>query len=265
MTNPRPKFLDNHIANQIPFAGLERARGGRLLFLLHQPHVRHQVLFFNQNNSTAIRIAGTSSSRPWTTPPVGSRPLWPDLQRGSNQRKAFLSPLRHWHWPSQAERGGSGVSRHSERAGRCLLTRWTLQIKAFVCLSFIIPSIISCVFFLQGIKMQYFAFRWLSLLLSQVFFLKNSLNFSCNAQKEGECKPFLTFLSRYTGVSPSWRAQPLGRFTHWSNQVDLNIQEYCKLGENKTRSFFPQEWFADTNLFSDGLLGECTWFYPDEE
>ena len=46
MTNPRTKFLDSHIANQIPFAGLERARGGRLLFLLHQPHVRHQVLFF---------------------------------------------------------------------------------------------------------------------------------------------------------------------------------------------------------------------------
>ena len=50
MTNPRPKFLDNHIANQIPFAGLERARGGRLLFLLHQPHVRHQVLFSTKNN-----------------------------------------------------------------------------------------------------------------------------------------------------------------------------------------------------------------------
>ena len=57
MTNPRPKFLDNHIANQIPFEGLERARGGRLLFLLHQPHVRHQVLFFSQNNSTVIRIS----------------------------------------------------------------------------------------------------------------------------------------------------------------------------------------------------------------
>ena len=258
MTNPRTKFLDSHIANQIPLQDWKEHAEADCFFCF--TNLMSDIRFFFQPKitSTVIRISGTSSSRPWTTPPVGSRRLWPDLQRGSNHHKAFLSPLRHWHWPSQAERGGSGVSRHSERAGRCLLTRWTLQIKAFVCLSFFIPSIISCVFFLQGIKMQYFAFRWLSLLLSQVFFLKNSLNFSCNAQKEGECKPFLTFLSRYTGVSPSWRAQSLGRPTHWSNQVDLNIQEYCKLGENKTRSFFPQEWFAHTNLFSDGLLGECT-------
>ena len=104
MTNAQTKFLDNHIANQIPFEGLERARGGRLLFLLHQPHVRHQVSFFStKTTSTAIRISGTSSSRPWTTPPVGSRPLWPDLQRGSNHKKpqphhrnhrnVFLLPL----------------------------------------------------------------------------------------------------------------------------------------------------------------------------
>ena len=46
LCSSQTKFLDNHIANQIPFEGLERARGGRLLFLLHQPHVRHQVLFF---------------------------------------------------------------------------------------------------------------------------------------------------------------------------------------------------------------------------
>ena len=57
-------------------------------------------------------------------------------------------------------------------------------------LSFFIPFMISCVFFLQGIKMQYFAFRWLSLLLSQVFFLKNSPNLSCNTQKQGRCKPY---------------------------------------------------------------------------
>ena len=102
MTNAQTKFLENSIANQIPFEGLERARGGRLLFLLHQPHVRHQVPFFRpKTTSTVIRISGISSSRPWTTPPVGSRPLWPDLQRGSNhkkphhrnQRKAFPSLL----------------------------------------------------------------------------------------------------------------------------------------------------------------------------
>ena len=46
-----------------------------------------RFFFLNQNNSTAIRTSGTSSSRPWTTPPVGSRPLWPDLQRGSNHKK----------------------------------------------------------------------------------------------------------------------------------------------------------------------------------
>ena len=80
-----------------------------------------RFFFSTKRTTTVIRISGTSSSRPWTTLPVGSRPLWPDLQRGSNHRKAFLSLLWPWHWPShQAERGGSGVSRHSERAGRCL-------------------------------------------------------------------------------------------------------------------------------------------------
>ena len=39
MTNAQTKFLENSIANQIPFEGLERARRGRLLFLLHQPYV----------------------------------------------------------------------------------------------------------------------------------------------------------------------------------------------------------------------------------
>ena len=70
--------------------------------------------------------------------------------------------------------------------------------------------------------MQYFAFRWLSLLLSQV---------APKLQKNNWNKIFLFS----AGVSPSWRAQPLGRPTHWPNQVDLNIQEYHKLGENKTR------------------------------
>ena len=56
--------------------------------------------------------------------------------------------------------------------------------------------------------MQYFAFRWLSLLLSQVS--KNIHQLFCCDYNE------LNFL----GVSSAWCAQPLGRSPDWPDQVE---------------------------------------------